>query len=144
DPRNDRGAPPRACANLVASEPSSPYSLAVKTPLAPRRASGPGAARLVAGRWRLVHRLGEGADAVAWLAIDGRDGARVALKALKVAAGPARDRLRWEFAALAAIEHPNLVRVFDLGQASGPPLEAGQLFFTCELLDGEPLAARLA
>jgi len=95
----------------------------------------------VNGRWRLSRLLGEGADATAWAAIDERDGAQVALKALKGPASAetreARERLRWEFAALAAIDHPNLVRVFDLDQAAeGGPLVAGQLFFTGELLDG--------
>ncbi|HEY7954733.1 MAG TPA: sigma 54-interacting transcriptional regulator [Polyangia bacterium] len=101
----------------------------------------PGAAPpLQNGRFRLEARLGEGADASVWAAVDARDGARVALKVLRRSGEPsARERLRWEFAALAALDHPNLVRVFDLEIAQpGGPLEAGQLFFTTELLDGTP------
>ncbi len=100
----------------------------------------------VNGRWQLLRPLGEGADAVAWLAVDQRDGARVALKALRRLDAPAaRDRFRLEFAALAEIDHPNLIRVFDLGVADGPgPLAPGQLFFTAELLDAERPANRLA
>jgi transcriptional regulator with GAF, ATPase, and Fis domain/tetratricopeptide (TPR) repeat protein len=92
----------------------------------------------VNGRWRLERLLGEGADATAWAAVDARDGRRVALKALRRLAEPAaRERFRWEFAALAEIDHPNLLPVFDLGQAEpGGPLVAGQLFFTSELVEG--------
>jgi transcriptional regulator with GAF, ATPase, and Fis domain len=90
-------------------------------------------------RWQLLRRLGEGADAEAWLAVDQRDGARLALKALKHLDAPAaRERFRLEFSALAEIDHPNLLRVYDLGVAEGPgPLAPGTLFFTSQLLDGE-------
>ncbi len=100
----------------------------------------------VNGRWRLQRLLGEGADATAWAAVDERDGSPVALKALKRLDSPeARERFRWEFAALAAIRHPNLLEVFDLDRAQeGGPLVTGQPFFTSELLDGRPPADALA
>jgi transcriptional regulator with GAF, ATPase, and Fis domain len=90
------------------------------------------------GRWRLLRLLGEGADATTWAAIDERDDRPVALKALRrLGSAEARERFRWEFARLSAIEHPNLVRVFDLALADpGGPLVAGQPFFTAELCDG--------
>jgi transcriptional regulator with GAF, ATPase, and Fis domain len=90
--------------------------------------------------------LGEGADATTWAALDEQSGRAVALKALKkLAHGEARERFRWEFARLAALEHPNLVRVFDLEVArAGGPLVEGQPFFTAELCDGPAPAARLA
>ena len=93
---------------------------------------------VVNGRWRLERRVGRGADAVLWAATDLRDGRSLALKALHAALdGEARQRLRWEFALLAAIEHPHLVRVYDVDCADGDgPLAAGQPFFTSELLDG--------
>jgi serine/threonine-protein kinase len=93
---------------------------------------------LLNGRWRLRRRLGEGADAVLFAADDARDGRAVALKLLKASLDEsARRRLRWEFAALAAIDHPHLVRVFDLDSVDGHP------FFTAELLDA-PRPTRLA
>jgi transcriptional regulator with GAF, ATPase, and Fis domain len=97
------------------------------------------AAQLVNGRWRLLEPLGEGAEAVAWRAVDQRDGAQLALKVLKRLDAPAaRERFRLEFLALAEIAHPNLLGVFDLGVAEGiGPLQPGQLFFTARLLDGE-------
>jgi transcriptional regulator with GAF, ATPase, and Fis domain/Tfp pilus assembly protein PilF len=90
--------------------------------------------------------LGEGADATTWAALDEQSGRPVALKALKkLTHGEARERFRWEFARLAALEHPNLVRVFDLDVArAGGPLVEGQPFFTAELCDGPAPAARLA
>ena len=90
------------------------------------------AADLLSGRWRLDRRLGAGADATLFAATDLRDDRVVALKILHSTLGDgARQRLRWEFAVLAAIEHPHLVRVFDLDSADGRP------FFTCELCDGD-------
>jgi transcriptional regulator with GAF, ATPase, and Fis domain/Tfp pilus assembly protein PilF len=102
--------------------------------------------RTVNGRWRLDQVLGEGADATTWSALDESSGRRVALKALKrLARGEARERFRWEFARLASVEHPGLVRVFDLDVAgAGGPLVEGQPFFTAELCDGPPPSARLA
>ncbi|HXU71521.1 MAG TPA: sigma 54-interacting transcriptional regulator [Polyangia bacterium] len=94
------------------------------------------AAEVLNGRWRLDRPLGAGADATLFAATDLRDGRAVALKILHASlfAGDdsARARLRWEFAVLAAIEHPHLVRVFDLDSVEGRP------FFTCELCDSPP------
>jgi hypothetical protein len=103
-------------------------------------------AGVVNGRWRLERRVGAGADATLWAATDLRDGSSVALKALHATLGDeARQRLRWEFAALAAVAHPHLVRVFDLDAAAGEgPLAAGQPFFTSELCLGQPPPTRLA
>ncbi|HUS63006.1 MAG TPA: sigma 54-interacting transcriptional regulator [Kofleriaceae bacterium] len=106
----------------------------------------PPSGRRVNGRWRLERLLGEGADATTWAAVDERDGTPVALKALRVLdSEAARERFRWEFAALTRLEHPGLVRVFDLDQANDAgALPAGQPFFTAELLDGTPPADRFA
>ena len=96
-------------------------------------------AERLSGRWRLERPLGAGADATLFAATDLRDGRAVALKVLHAAladgdgaGADAQKRLRWEFAVLTAIEHPHLVRVFDLDSVDGRP------FFTCELCDGPP------
>jgi transcriptional regulator with GAF, ATPase, and Fis domain/tetratricopeptide (TPR) repeat protein len=89
------------------------------------------AAAVWSGRWRLDRCLGSGADGTLWAATDLRDDRPVALKVLHAALDEtARERLRWEFALLGAIEHPHLVRVFDLDCIDGRP------FYTSELLDG--------
>ncbi|HWE27219.1 MAG TPA: protein kinase, partial [Polyangia bacterium] len=88
------------------------------------------AAAVWSGRWRLDRCLGSGADGTTWAATDLRDDRPVALKALHAALDEdARERLRWEFTLLAAVEHPHLVRVFDLDCIDGRP------FYTSELLD---------
>ena len=79
-------------------------------------------AELLSGRWRLERPLGAGADATLFAATDLRDGRAVALKVLHASLlDDARQRLRWEFAVLAALEHPHLVRVFDLDSVDGRP-----------------------
>jgi hypothetical protein len=91
------------------------------------------AAEVLNGRWRLDRHLGAGADATLFAATDLRQARVVALKVLHASlVDDARQRLRWEFSVLAALEHPHLVRVFDLDSADGRP------FFTCELCDAPP------
>jgi serine/threonine-protein kinase len=53
-------------------------------------------------------------------------------------AGPReRERFRREAEAVARLQHPNVVQVFDVGEADGRP------FFTMEFLDGGSLAQRM-
>lgn len=61
-------------------------------------------------------------------------GARVALKQMLGPPSPARVlQLKQEFRSVAELEHPNLVRLFDL------VFEDNQWFFTMELVDGQDL-----
>src|SRR5580700_6723460 len=85
--------------------------------------AGPGAGALVAG-YRLEARVGAGGMAVVYRARDERLGRMVALKVL----GPAlaadeefRRRFIAESRAAAAVDHPNIVPVYEAGQA-GPAL----------------------
>ena len=94
------------------------------------------AARLV-GRYELVRPLGHGAMATVDLVHDVELDRPVALK--RLAENLARDEdLRRRFlreARLAAkLSHPNVVRVFDVGEADGRP------FIAMEYVDGETLA----
>ncbi len=67
--------------------------------------------------------------------VDDRErGGRVALKTLRqVQDGDAVLRFKQEFRALQDVQHPNLVSLYELGQAEG------QLYFTMELIDGQNL-----
>ena len=96
---------------------------------------------LVAGRYELVRPLGHGAMATVDLAQDVELDRPVALK--RLAENLARDEdLRRRFvreARLAArLAHPNVVRVFDVGEDEGRP------FIAMEYVEGETLAELVA
>jgi len=94
--------------------------------------------RLVNGRYRLLERLGAGGRGVVFRARDEATGDQVALKAL--APGASGD-LRGEFACLAALDHPGIVRVLDYGATED--IEEGREFFTMELAAGQPITEAL-
>ncbi len=99
------------------------------------------AATRVAGRYELVRPLGHGAMATVDLAHDVELDRPVALK--RLAENLARDEeLRRRFlreARLAArLAHPNVVRVFDVGEDDGRP------FIAMEYVEGETLAELVA
>lgn len=94
---------------------------------------------LIAGRYEVEVRLGEGAFGVVYRCRDRELGRPVALKVLKKASEPAaRDRFLREGRVAARVEHPNLVRVLDQGLT-----EDGAPFLVTEFVDGPSLEARL-
>jgi len=91
--------------------------------------------RVIAGRYRLVERLGRGGMAEVWLAEDLELERRVALKLLGPRADPARfDR---EARAAASLAHPHICLIYDYGE------DAGQAFMVLEHLPGGTLEDRL-
>ena len=93
------------------------------------------------GRFEITGRLGSGANGNVYRAIDPTLDRTVALKVLRpdVALPPdAGERLKREAVALAALSHPNVVALFDVG------IEGGAVYVVMELVDGEDLAAWLA
>jgi serine/threonine-protein kinase len=93
-------------------------------------------AHVIAGRYRPIEQLGRGGMGVVWRARDERLGRVVALKVLHpwVADDPElRDRFEREASALARLEHPNLVRLYDVLE------DRGQTVLVMELVEGEPL-----
>lgn len=100
---------------------------------------------LVAGRYRLLHRLGSGSSAQVWAARDESLGREVALKALSgstAQGGHERERLKREARLLAALDHPRITTVFDFVEIVGQD-GTTYPFLVTELLDGESLSARL-
>lgn len=101
---------------------------------------------LLAGRYRLVERLGAGGMSVVWRGFDEVLGRQVAVKVLppSTSADPSfRRRLRAEAQAAARLTHPNITNVYDYGEATtvdGEPVP----YVVMELVDGESLAAVLA
>src|SRR6185436_6904799 len=87
-------------------------------------------------RYEPREKVGEGATAVVYRAWD-RDLKRgVALKVLRDGAGMselARTRFRREAQTAAGLDHPNLVKVYDAGEA------AGQLYIVMEFVEGRSL-----
>lgn len=82
------------------------------------------------GRFALGSRLGEGGFGVVHEATDRKYGGRVALKLLRADRVAAAARFKREFRSLADVQHPNLVRLFELAA------EGDTLYFTMELVDG--------
>jgi serine/threonine protein kinase len=96
---------------------------------------------LVAGRYEIVRPLGHGAMALVDLAQDVELGRPVALK--RLADNLARDdelhaRFLREARLAARLAHPNIVRIYDVGDEDGVP------FIAMEYVEGETLAGLLA
>jgi eukaryotic-like serine/threonine-protein kinase len=92
--------------------------------------------RLLAGRYRLEHRLGRGGMGTVYEATDGALGRRVAVKLIRedlVGQPDAAQRFRREAQVAASFAHPNVVTVFDFG------LEGSHAFLVMELLEGTNL-----
>ncbi len=88
------------------------------------------------GPFTLLDQLGKGGMGVVWLAEDTRLGRLVALKVLRPElAADATRRLRFlrEARTAAALVHPRIATVFEVGEA------AGELFIAMELVEGRSL-----
>ena len=95
---------------------------------------------VVGGRYRVERVLGDGAMAKVVLAEDGELGRQVAVKLLdEQLAGDAAFRARFarEARVAASISHPNVVAVYDVGEADGRP------FIVMEHVEGLTLDERL-
>jgi eukaryotic-like serine/threonine-protein kinase len=80
--------------------------------------------RVLGGRYRLVTALGTGASAHVYLADDVSLHRRVAIKVLHPALSGDESflkRFRAEARAVAALNHPNILQVFDWGEEGGEP-----------------------
>jgi len=146
-----------ACGTPANSDDVATLDFATATsPLPPRPASGsssrssssaanlsegrflPG--RLLAGRYRIIALLGKGGMGEVYRADDLTLGQPVALKFLPDEA--ARDeglleRFKNEVRIARRVSHPNVCRVYDVGEVDG------HTFFTMEYVDGEDLASLL-
>ena len=94
------------------------------------------------GRYRLERLLGAGGMGEVYEAWDGRFGLRVALKILAahlMGSAQVHERMLNEARAMARINHPNVVRVFDVFEAEG-----GELVLVLELVTGGDLSDRVA
>lgn len=91
-------------------------------------------------RHRLVREIASGGMGIVYEAQDLRLRRTVALKMIRCAALASQDeviRFRAEAEAVANLDHPNIVPLYDVGEEDGVP------YFTMRLVKGEPLSARL-
>ncbi len=96
-------------------------------------------AEALAGRYRIERELGRGGMAVVFLAHDLKHSRQVAVKVLdQDLGGPAlADRFFREIGIAARLTHPNILPLYDSGEA------AGRLFYVTPYLEGESLRAWL-
>jgi serine/threonine protein kinase len=93
---------------------------------------------LIGGKYRLRRPLGDGAMGVVWAAVNELVDSEVALKLLQSKNPELRRRLLREAKACGRLSHPNIVKVYDVGETS-----EGDPFLVMELLKGETLSERL-
>lgn len=142
DPAGDETRGPRRRASAPASLPSPAPAPAPPSASAARRASRsrfePG--ERIDGRYRIIALVGRGGMGEIYKADDVKLGQIVALKFLPrdVESDPALlDRLLAEVRLARQVAHPNVCRVFDVGEVNG------HHFITMEYVDGEDLASLL-
>jgi serine/threonine-protein kinase len=112
-------------------EPAPPATMAAHLP-EKREPS-----KTLAGRYRLEEKVGSGAMGDVWSAADMRINRQVAVKVLPRAYSEDsshRQRFMREARLLASLEHPNIVKVFDLGFD-----DEGHPYLVMELLHGRNL-----
>ena len=137
-------SPGSGASETRASPPSSPS----------RPAQGFAPGTLLADRYRIVSLAGRGGMGEVYRADDLKLGQMVALKFLPAALErdpAARERLFAEVRNARTVSHPNVCRVYDIGEMDGPALSEpsgsreskGRAFLTMEYIDGEDLASLL-
>ena len=95
----------------------------------------------VIGHYQIIEKIGAGAMGEVFRARDERLDREVALKLIRPASSTNPDHLRrfeLEARAAAALNHPNIVAVYDIGVDEGTP------YIVCELLEGMTLRKRLS
>ncbi|MFF0149365.1 serine/threonine protein kinase [Amycolatopsis sulphurea] len=94
----------------------------------------PGSRGAGGSRYRRTRRLGQGGFGTVWQAVDTQLNRTVALKIAHAPDHDTAERMQREARALAVVNHPNCVRVYDLVE------EPDGLALVMEYLEGRPLA----
>ncbi|MDB4997134.1 MAG: Serine/threonine-protein kinase pkn3 [Myxococcaceae bacterium] len=96
---------------------------------------------LIAGKYRIVKKLGEGAMGSVWLATNEATDGEFAIKVLRAEVTSAPDALArffQEARVCGRLRHPSVVQIYDAGQS---PELGGAPYLVMERLDGLPLDA---
>jgi pimeloyl-ACP methyl ester carboxylesterase len=134
-----------ALAELLQAPAGTAPTIAAPPPLTPPTVPAGDLDRLLAsalvdegfelGRFRILHPLGTGGMGTVFLAEDRDLARRVAIKVLHRGDADMYRRFRREAMAVAALSHPNVVQVYELG------LDAAAPYLVMELVPGGNLAA---
>src|SRR5437867_10484623 len=92
-------------------------------------------------RYRILEKIGSGGMGEVYLAEDSKLGRKVALKLLAEELTQNRDRLNrfdQEAYAASALNHPNILTIYEMGD------EAGRHYIATEFIDGVTLRKRLS
>ncbi|MDT0460426.1 serine/threonine-protein kinase [Streptomyces sp. DSM 41527] len=138
DPTSFRLQPPQPAPAPLTEQPQAQATQVAPPP------SDPGAGRLVAGRYRLLSRLGHGGMGTVWRARDEIMDREVAVKESRIPDHlPERERdgvferMRREARAAARLDHPAVVNVHDVA------VEEGQPWIVMEFVQGRSLGDAL-
>ncbi|QCD57753.1 serine/threonine-protein kinase [Streptomyces hawaiiensis] len=136
--------------NQQAPVPGNPYAAPVASPThvvsaqSAQAPEGPGAGRLIAGRYRLLAKLGHGGMGTVWRAKDETVDREVAVKEPRVPAHLTErervnsfERMRREARAAARLDHPSVVDVHDVAVVEDQP------WIVMELVRGRSLGDAL-
>jgi serine/threonine protein kinase len=96
---------------------------------------------LIAARYRIISRIGEGGVGVVYRAFDEQLHRPTAIKFLPPALRGDVDRMarfKNEARALAALNHPNIITIYEVGEAGAAP------FIAMELVEARTLRERYA
>src|SRR5437588_700253 len=86
-------------------------------------------------KYKVIRKISEGVSGNVYLVE--KDGCQYALKSLKTTDLSSIARFRSESATLARLNHPHLVKIFDVGEENNRP------YLVMEYLEGESLASRI-
>ncbi|HEY3499869.1 MAG TPA: protein kinase [Polyangiaceae bacterium] len=124
-------------------EASFASTTSVRASFRPSQAEPFAQGSIVAQKFELIRKLGEGGMGSVWVAKNLTLDTHVALKLLRPGLSDdvpgAAERMQQEARAAACIAHPAIIQVFDFGKS-----EQGVPFIAMELLNGESLASLLA
>jgi serine/threonine protein kinase/Tol biopolymer transport system component len=99
------------------------------------------------GRYEIRAKIGAGGMGEVYLAEDTRLHRKVALKVLPAEVASNQDRMRrfnQEAQAAAALNHPNIAHIYEIGESgSSPTVREGVHFIAMEYIDGETLGEKI-